>query len=116
MMKCTRGSKRKLEVHTDASLMRKLRKGPMEYHAGYTSNNWLGSKTCSTTVSSCPKLSTRSEMDPSHAAEENELAANGHMVQSTLRGDSQHTTGSKEGKSHVVYYLSFLVLRGHVTM
>ena len=115
MMKCTRGSKRKLEVHTDASLMRKLRKGPMECHAGYTSND----KTCGTTASSCPILSTRRKMETSDAAVENEQAANGptlEMGQSTSRGDLQHPTGLKEGKSHAVNCLSILVLQGHVTM
>lgn len=100
-MKGTTVSKRKLEVHTDASLMKKLHKGPMELHAGYSSNDWPGRKSCGTSVSSSAAcLGTRRQKGTSGAAEEHGNTANEKVlkvIQASSKGDSQHPAGSQGG-------------------
>lgn len=96
-------SKRKLEVHTDASLMRKLRKGPMEFHPGYSSNDWWDRKTCGTSVSSCPaRPETRRETDASGAAQEHGKTEKQmlEVVQASLKDDLQLPPGSQGGEWH----------------
>lgn len=112
-MKGTTVSKRKLEVHTDASLMKKLHKGPMELHAGYSSNDWPGRKSCGTSVSSSAAcLGTRRQKGTSGAAEEHGNTANEKVlkvIQASSKGDSQHPAGSQGGEIHEINCLMFYV-------